>query len=164
MKHKISSILSFSIILLFGCGGNESTHSSESDSHEHHVHVAPHGGQLVEVGEHGSGFNLELVHHFDGFLQIYILDAHAENFVRIGGDFIELTMPGENNTVDRIICEAIPDPVTGETVGNTSLFTSTERITDILPLQAMIPRLSILDYTFENIEINFSGNSEKSPE
>ena len=159
---RIKFLLLLPLIAFFGC--EDSSHNHQGEGGSKHVHVAPHGGQLVEVGEHGSGFNLELVHHFDGFLQIYILDAHAENFVRIGGDFIELTMPGENNTVDRIICEAIPDPVTGETVGNTSLFTSTERITDILPLQAMIPRLSILDYTFENIEVNFSGNSEKSPE
>ena len=43
-------------------------------------HAAPHGGQLVELGEHGSGFNLELVLHEDGFLQIYVLDAHVDRF------------------------------------------------------------------------------------
>ena len=43
-------------------------------------HPAPHGGQLVELGEHGSGFNLELVLHEQGFLQIYVLDAHVTGF------------------------------------------------------------------------------------
>ena len=62
-------------LLVFGCGGD----SKKSGSVGEHVHVAPHGGQLVEVGEHGSGYNLELVLHPDGFLQIYVLDAHAEN-------------------------------------------------------------------------------------
>ena len=162
MNHRNSLLILVPTLLLFGCGGGDPNGSSESGSHDHHVHVAPHGGQLVEVGEHGSGFNLELVQHFDGFLQIYILDAHAENFVRIQSESIELTMPAENNTVRRIILEAIPDPVTGETVGNTSLFTSTERVTDLLPLKAVIPRLDILESTFENVEIYFTGSPDTS--
>ena len=79
-----SHLFKFLFIPLFfiACGKDSHEHDSGSEK-GHHVHVAPHGGQLVEVGEHGAGFNLELVLHADGFLQIYVLDAHAENFVRI---------------------------------------------------------------------------------
>ena len=34
-----------------------------------------------------------------------------------------------------LLCEPVADPATGETVGNTLLFTSTERITDLLPFK-----------------------------
>ena len=101
-------------------------------------HPAPHGGQLVELGEHGSGFNLELVLHEQGFLQIYVLDAHVQNFVRISANSIDIEITDQNGTEKIITCEPVEDPITGETIGNTSLFTSTERINEILPLQGVI--------------------------
>ena len=121
--------------------------------------AAPHGGQLVEVGEHGSGYNLELVLHPDGFLQIYVLDAHAENFVRIPAPSIEIEILVEGNASRTLLCEPVADTATGETVGNTSLFTSTERISDLLPLQAVIPQLQLMEFVYENIPIEFSGKS-----
>ena len=142
-------------LLVFGCGGD----SNKSGSVGEHVHVAPHGGQLVEVGEHGSGYNLELVLHPDGFLQIYVLDAHAENFVRIPAPSIEIEIPGEGNSSRTLLCEPVADTATGETVGNTSLFTSTERISDLLPLQAVIPQLQLMEFVYENVPIEFSGKS-----
>ena len=142
-------------LLVFGCGGD----SNKSGSVGEHVHVAPHGGQLVEVGEHGSGYNLELVLHPDGFLQIFVLDAHAENFVRIPALSIEIEIPGEGNASRTLHCEPVADTATGETVGNTSLFTSTERISDLLPLQAVIPQLQLMEFVYENVPIEFSGKS-----
>lgn len=142
-------------LFLLGCGGD----SDKSGSGGHHVHVAPHGGQLVEVGEHGSGYNLELVLHPDGFLQIYVLDAHAENFVRIPAPSIEIEIPVEGNASRTLLCEPVADTATGETVGNTSLFTSTERISDLLPLQAVIPQLQLMEFVYENVPIEFSGKS-----
>jgi len=47
-----------SSLLFLSCG--EEKHEG---GHSAHDHPAPHGGQLVELGEHGSGFNLELVLH-----------------------------------------------------------------------------------------------------
>lgn len=142
-------------LFLLSCGGD----SGKSGSGGHHVHVAPHGGQLVEVGEHGSGYNLELVLHPDGFLQIYVLDAHAENFVRIPAPSIEIEIPVEGNASRTLLCEPVADTATGETVGNTSLFTSTERISDLLPLQAVIPQLQLMEFVYENVSIEFSGKS-----
>ena len=54
-----------------------------------HIHVALHGGVLVEVGDHA--YNLELVRDSDaGKLTVYVLDGHAENFVRIAVPSFEL--------------------------------------------------------------------------
>ena len=57
----------------------------EAPAHDHgpgHAHTAPHGGVLVELGDHAAALELR----FDaarGVLQAWVLDGHAENFVRI---------------------------------------------------------------------------------
>lgn len=153
---KLSSIAT--LFLLFSCGPSE----EEGGHSGHHVHHAPHDGQLVELGEHGSGFNLELVLHEDGFLMIYVFDAHVENFVRISANSIDIEIADANGTDRILVCEPVADPVTGETIGNTSLFTSTERIRDLLPLQGIINKIEVMEFSYENIEINFSGMPGKS--
>lgn len=85
-----------------------------------HVHVAPHGGTLIQLGEHT--YNLELVRDGEaGTLTVYVLDGHAENFVRIAAPAIELSAisGGERRA---LTLRAIANPATGETVGDTSQF------------------------------------------
>ena len=136
--------------------------SCENDHHGPdgglHVHVAPHGGMLLELGEHGSGHNLELFLHDQGFLQVYVLDAHAEEFVRIEQPTIEILATDANGSSKTFVCDAIADPITGESVGDSSLFTSTERISDRLPLKGTIPSLVILGKFYENVSFEFKGN------
>lgn len=148
-----------SSLLFLSCG--EEKHEG---GHSAHDHPAPHGGQLVELGEHGSGFNLELVLHEQGFLQIYVLDAHVQNFVRISANSIDIEITDQNGTEKIITCEPVEDPITGETVGNTSLFTSTERINKFLPLKGIINKIDIMEFPYENVEINFSGKAQAEHE
>ena len=147
----------FAFLFFFSCG--EQHHEG---SHATHVHVAPHGGQLVELGEHGSGFNLELVLHEDGFLQIYVLDAHVDNFVRISAGSIDIKITDSNGTEKTISCEPVADPITGETIGSTSLFTSKERIRDLIPFKGIIQNIEVMEFSYENIEVNFSGMPAES--
>lgn len=160
MKITSSLILLFSLGIT-GCGDNQHTHGSHAES-GHHQHVAPHGGTLLEVGPHGSGFNLELVLQSDGFLQIYVLDAHAENFVRIAAETIEVEVLDLNQSSSKIFCKAVADPGTGETVGDSSLFASTETITGFLPLKAKIQTLPIKKQVYENIVFELPGNSTQT--
>jgi hypothetical protein len=159
MKDITYLFLTVSLLFFFSCGEEQ-----QEEIHSAHNHPAPHGGQLVELGEHGSGFNLELVLHEQGFLQIYVLDAHVQNFVRISANSIDIEITDQNGTARIITCEPIEDPITGETVGNTSLFTSTERINEILPLQGVINKIDIMEFPYENVEINFSGNQQNGLE
>ena len=106
------------------------TACSKSDhaAHDHekksapsaHVHVAPHGGVLVEVGDHA--YNVELLRDdASGKLTAWVLDAHAENFVRIKAPAIELVaMPGGKFTP--LSLAAVANPATNEKVGDTSQF------------------------------------------
>lgn len=148
-----------SFLFFFSCGEEQ-----QEENNGAHNHPAPHGGQLVELGEHGSGFNLELVLHEQGFLQVYVLDAHVQNFVRISANSIDIEITDQNGNTKNITCEPVADPITGESIGNTSLFTSTERINEILPLKGVINQIDIMEASYENVEINFSGNTQGSHE
>lgn len=148
-----------SVLFFFSCGEEQ-----HEETHSVHNHPAPHGGQLVELGEHGSGFNLELVLHEQGFLQVYVLDAHVQNFVRISANSIDIEITDQNGNTKNITCEPVADPITGESIGNTSLFTSAERINEILPLKGVINQIDIMEASYENVEVNFSGNTQGSHE
>ncbi len=83
------TITLLSLALACGCG-RPHDHAAEPGHVHTHQHAAPHGGMLVEVGDHQ--FNVELVHDAGtGTLTLYTLDAHAENFVRTAMPVIEAT-------------------------------------------------------------------------
>lgn len=88
-----------------------------------HAHKAPHGGTLVELGEHA--YMLELVRNdAAGKLTAYVLDGHAEKPVRIKAPAIELVaMPG--GKFMRVSLQAVANPATGEIAGDASQFAAT---------------------------------------
>jgi hypothetical protein len=145
-------------LFFVACGHDHDEHSDPTDSGGH-AHAPPHGGMLVELGEHGSGYNLELFLHEQGFLQIYVWDAHVDNLVRIAPEKIEVLIPDANGSQKILVCDAIADPITGESVGDTALFTSIQRINDQLPLKGVIPSIQVLSKTYENVSFEFPGNS-----
>lgn len=109
-------IAGLALLLASGCG----KHDSHGGAAGGHVHKAPHGGLLVEVGQHA--YNVEFVRDADaGKLTAYILDGHAENFVRLAMPAIELTAitGGEKKALK---LTAVANAATGETVGNTSQY------------------------------------------
>ena len=158
IKHFIPFIL-FLPLFFVACEHDHKEHVGDGNNTKEHAHPPPHGGMLVELGEHGSGYQLELFLHEQGFLQIYVWDTHVKNLVRIAPEKIEVLIPDANGTQKTLICEAISDPITGETIGSTALFTSTERIGDQLPLKGVIPSIQILSQTYENVSFEFPGNS-----
>lgn len=116
-SHILLSVALGIFALTAGCsrGGNQGTPSAGG-----HVHTAPHGGVLIELGDHA--YNLELVRDAAaGKLTAYILDGHAENFIRIAMPAIEMVAitGGERRPLS---LKAVANPATGETLGNTSQF------------------------------------------
>ena len=112
------------VLALVATACSKSDHAAhdhdKKSTHSAHVHVAPHGGTLVEIGEHA--YNLELLRDpATGKLTAWVLDGHAENFVRIAAPTLELiAMPGGKFTA--LTLKAVANPSTGETAGATSQF------------------------------------------
>jgi hypothetical protein len=116
---KTRSLLLTGVLLaaavLAGCSKSATTETAKKN----HGHVAPHGGVLVEIGDHQ--FNVEFVHDEEtGKLSAYTLDAHAENFLRTAMTAFDVVVSagGEVRTVS---FKPVANTASGETVGDTSL-------------------------------------------
>lgn len=111
---KFPHLLAIAALALGGCSKHD------HGSHGSHVHAALHGGTLIEIGDHA--YNLELVRDTaTGKFTAYVLDSHAENFVRIAAPSLEVVAysGGERRTLTLL---PVANTATGETIGNTSQF------------------------------------------
>ena len=143
MKSRaVASALVACTVLLAGCGkksaevvtyGSKDDHAAaakaateaKADPHAGHNHGSGHahkplmGGELVEVGDHQ--FNLEFKYDAGrGVLQAWVLDGHAENFVRVG--MASFDVQEEGGAKRLITLRAVANEITGEKVGDTSAF------------------------------------------
>jgi hypothetical protein len=122
--------------------------------HGHHHHVGLMGGTLVELGDHQ--FNLEWVRDAaTGTLSAYVLDAHAENFVRVPLPAIALAVTVDGQ-VKPLTLAATASTVTGETVGNTAHFSAqAEWVKTAAKFTAVIPEIEIRGAKFVNVTFAF---------
>ncbi len=125
-----------------------------------HEHVPPHGGTPVELGK--EEFHIELVRDAAaGKLTAYVMDGELETFVRIAGPSLELVaaLPGGP---EKLLLRAVPNPATGETVGDTAQFEAEAPwIKDRAVFDAAFPLLKIRGRSFTNVQFNFpKGNDE----
>lgn len=121
--RNLSSCLLFTALLI-GCAGGddyETVTSEDADRAEahvdehHHSHEAPHGGHLIELGDHK--YNAEVVLEAEPKqLVVFILDAHAENAVAIDAQTLSLSLDG----AETISLEAQPQE--GDANGQSSRF------------------------------------------
>jgi hypothetical protein len=114
--NRAVALLLMVLLGLAGCAKHESAPASAGG----HAHAAPHGGVLVELGHHEAALEFK----FDaarGILQAWVLDAHAENFVRTSqrGFEVEAVAGDRGRLLDFV---AVANTLTGETVGDTALF------------------------------------------
>lgn len=116
------------LFCLVGCGRSgdyqqvtpEDAARAEAYEHDHghdHAHTAPHGGHLIELGDHE--YNAEVVFEPEGRkLIVYLLDAHAENPAPVALETIEFAIEGG----DPITLSA--EPLEGEAEGRSSRFSA----------------------------------------
>lgn len=124
-----------------------------------HVHVAPHGGTLVEIGAHQ--FNLEFVHDEEsGKLSAYTLDGHAEHFTRTAMESFDavISAGGEVRTVT---FRPVANLASGETVGDTSQYEATDPwLKDKHAFTGIVVRVDFKGAVFTDIPFRFSEHDE----
>lgn len=111
------------LVLIFAIGAGCGDDHARSIPLEHghgHSHVAPHGGQVIILGN--EAFHLELLHDRNaGRLTVYVLDGHMENFIRLPAPALKATctVQGADHP---LVLNAVAQAATGETVGDSSQF------------------------------------------
>ena len=149
-KLLISPLLSLSVSLFLSSCGDDHHHQGES-----HHHDAPHGGSLIELGDHGTGFNLEVVHDgASGDLGIYVLDGHASNPVRIKQESIDLTVTVGDEKKD-VSLAAVANPAYEESVGDTSFFQAKGALLDTKEFEGAIKGVTIKGTSYENKSFSY---------
>ncbi len=138
------------VLFVAALAGGCAKHDHEKPAAGGHVHRAPHGGVLVELGEHA--YNLEFVREPEtGKLSAYVLDGHAENFIRIKAVVIEVlaTVGGEKRP---LTFKAVANAATGETVGDTSQFDAEDAWLKTTPtFDGVIVALDVRGAKFANV-------------
>ena len=163
VKHSILSLSLFVYLCLVSCGhdhDHDHDHGEHDDEHGEHVHTAPHGGTLVELGEHGSGHNLEVLLDANGTIEIYVLDGHAANFVRVKQEEIELQVTTEGKETMRIALKAVKDPTTDETVGDTSYFRAKTDLSGVKSFEGVLQTLDVKGAKYENFPFRYPEGNE----
>ena len=147
MKLLAAPVFAVALMMFSGCSRPESASGAGG-----HSHKAPHGGTLVEVGQHA--YNIELVRDAAaGKLTGYVLDGHAENFVRITAPSIDLVAftGGEKRPLS---LRAVANPATGETVGDTSQFEAqADWLKNTAEFPGEIPAVEIRGTRFQRIAL-----------
>jgi hypothetical protein len=147
------------VLLLSACSKHDHDHAGHD--HHSHAHTAPHDGTLVEIGEHQ--FNVELLLDATaGKLTVWLLDAHAEHFVRSAAPQLELVtrVAGEART---LALQPVANAATGETVGDTSQFEATADWLRGLPaLAGEFRQLNFRGAVFSNVVFSVSAGAPEA--
>tara|TARA_Y100000589_G_C27188613_1_gene643773 strand:- start:372 stop:863 length:492 start_codon:yes stop_codon:yes gene_type:complete len=155
MRFLIILILAINTIFSNANGHNDSnTNSTIID--EHHAHEAPHGGILIELGDH---FGLmELLHDPNkGSLQAWFLDGCADNYVRLVKQKIKFVVHGRflNKSVKETVSfELSPkaNPLTGETRQSTSQYQLIhDQLKGVVRLKGMVLNVRYKGHNFKNL-------------
>lgn len=143
-------------VALAGCGEHrDQTDAAKPHKHEH---KPPHGGTPVVLGR--EEFHVELIlDAVGGKLTGFVMDGEMENFVRINAPsfVINLETPKPQKS---LLFQAVPNPATGETVGDTSQFEAHADWLKTTPtFDAVLPSLTVRTKTYTNVSFNFpKGN------
>lgn len=110
----------------------------------------------MQLGEHAH--NIEFVAGPDGVLSAYILDGHAENFVRIpAASFtVKATVDGREETLE---FKPVASNATGETAGDTSAFQAQAGWLKTAPqFEGVLQELAIKGSIYRSVPFKFLKN------
>lgn len=153
-------------------GANENRQSHDADSAEDHAghahaHHAPHGGALVELGDHFA--HVELVQDAaDGAITLYVLDGECERAVRVAQKELAVAImappSGDADPVKLVMTLApVASALTGETAGDSSVFRGVEEALSHLPrFEAVLEKITVRGQTFENVRIEYPGQATEA--
>ena len=163
MKELSSKILFFLVVLVVlgqaGCGGSAPADHSHDHTHdEPHHHEPPHGGAGVTLGNEAAHIEF-LVNGEAGTVTVWFYKPHMANFLRMKLESFEVLAKRKGEDA-KLVFEAKANPVTGETVGDTSEFLAkADWLSDASTFDAVLPEITVLGKVYRNVAFNYpKGN------
>jgi len=126
-----------------------------------HDHTAPHGGVLVELGDHVA--YLEFVLDSEtGTLTMYVLDGEAEKALRVTHETVGVLFATPEAIAARPFeLQARANVLTGETVGDTSQFTLTQdAFVGLTAFTAKVIEVRVKGRSFRDVAITWPEDHE----
>jgi hypothetical protein len=147
-----------SALVVAGCSRPAPSAADAGHPHAHH-HQPPHGGTPVVLGD--EEYHLELVlDGATGRLQAFVLDGEMENFVRSPARSITIEATG-GSPPRRVELLAVPNPETGETVGDTAEFEgSADWLRSTREFDGVLAEITIRGKTFSDVKFNFPRGND----
>lgn len=146
------------LALTTGCGDRKAPSAGGG-----HHHESPHGGTAVELGDHEAHLDVVL-DAAAGKLTAYVMDAHAENFVRVPVESFEIIakLPAGETT---LLLKAVANAASGEKVGDTSQFeTQSDALKGVAGFAAELKQLAVRGKTYAKIPFHVGkAGADKKP-
>lgn len=141
-----------------GCAKSPSVAADSGPAHRHQHHP-PHGGTPVVLGD--EEYHVELVlDPATGRLQAFVLDGEMENFVRSPARSIVIEALG-SAAARKVELAAVPNPETGETVGDTALFEgSADWLKAASEFDGVLKGITIRGKTYSEVKFNFPRGND----
>jgi hypothetical protein len=121
-----------------------------------HLHEAPHGGSLVELGNHVASVEF-VFESASGTVTAYVLDAHAQNPVRLTGGtlLVEIELDGNAEHIP-LKLRGVANSLTGESETNTSQFRGAERaLRGLTTFGGTIPSVAVRGNVFQEVSFRY---------
>jgi hypothetical protein len=153
-SNVLSGLVGVAALALVGCGDPaHQAHGNGGGGGGHH-HASPSGGVAVELGDHQ--FHLDILSEpATGVIKAWVMDAHAENFVRVPLTNLSLEVVAGGST-QTVVLQAQGSTVTGETVGDTSMFQGqADALKGVAQFTGTIPVITIRDYNFRGVGFEY---------
>lgn len=159
LRFFLPLLLAGALFGLAACSKHEHAPAPSGKSAKHE-HQAPHGGTAVVLGN--EAYHLELVRDAaTGTLQAYVLDGEMEKFIRTNAAAIEIVAT-VNGAPQTLALQPVASAVTGETVGDTSLFEGkADWLKTTAQFDATLKTITIRGTTFSDVKFNFPKGNEK---
>lgn len=117
-----------------------------------HAHTAPHGGALVELGDHFA-FLEWVVDPDAGRITLYVLDGEAEKPIRLAQKAVTVTVTSPAG-IGRLDLQGRANTLTGETVGDTSEFVATHAaLKGVAKFEARLSEISVKGQALKDLSI-----------
>jgi hypothetical protein len=145
--------LAWLLVLAAGCDDAPAGAGRPSGAHGH---SAPHGGALVELGDHVA--QVEIVVNGKE-MTAYVLDGHASKPVRIGQlELVVHAVPRGAGAPIKARLDAVGSPLSGEKPGDTSEFHGS--FDGPKAWDGLIESVKVKGLEFKNVKFKYPEGSE----